>query len=366
MIAIIVATPLQLFNSMVIMRHHFNGERADLFALNIACDMHSFISVYKNLECINNVYYIDDIAQNINSKLTVFKEFAFTTKSQRKFLKNILKENYTDLFTTWIGISGDWVLSKLIKRNPAIKVHFYEEGLGVYMKGMYSAISPKLKLLYNILGYKSCQDFVTDNYVYRPNFIFEGNKMYPPVAIGDVTDADLKYLHQDVKNVHLKPYSQKCIYFENNFENTVYAGIDENIIINHICDAVGKEHVAIRIHPRTNPEKYTGMGYVMDENLSVSWEDIVPLCDNLNDIVLITTLSTAAFSPMLSYGKQPKVLIVAKAIINEHNNCDWAKEFWTKEMENFVLNFKANYHNSEDVQIPETYDEMCTILKNWK
>ena len=34
MIAIIVATPLQLFNSMVIMRHHFKGEKADLFAFS--------------------------------------------------------------------------------------------------------------------------------------------------------------------------------------------------------------------------------------------------------------------------------------------------------------------------------------------
>lgn len=366
MIAIIVATPLQLFNSMVIMRHHFKEEKVDLFALNIACDMHSTISIYENLGCINNVYYINDIAQNINSKWTVFKEFAFTTKNQKEIIKGISKETYTDLFTTWVGISGDWVLSKLYKKNPKIKVHFYEEGLGVYLKAMYTLRSSKLKLMYNLLGYKACRDFVIDNYVYQPNVICEENKIYTPIAIGNVTDEDLGYLHKDVKKKHFKPYRQKCIYFENNFENTVYEGINENLIINHLCDTIGKDQVIIRIHPRTNPEKYKGMGYNMDENLSVSWEDIIPLCNNLDEMILITTLSTAAFSPMLSYDKQPKVLIVAKAIMNEHEDCEWAKEFWTKKMENFVLTFKANYNNPEDVQIPETYDDMCTILKKWR
>lgn len=366
MIAIIVATPLQLFNSMVIMRHHFKGDKADLFALNIACDMHPSIRMYESLDCINNVYYIDDVAQNVNSKWSVFKEFAFTTKSQKEIIKKINKEEYTDLFTTWVGISGDWVLSKLIKKNPEIKVHFYEEGLGVYMKNMYSLISPKLKLLYRCLGYKSCQDFVIDNYVYQPSVIFEGNKKYKSIAIGDVTNDDLEYLHKDIKKIHFKPYNQKIIYFENNFENTEYEGIDETLIINHICNSLGKDQVVIRRHPRTNPKKYDGKGYIMDENLSVSWEDIIPLCNNLNELILITTLSTAAFSPMLSYGKQPKVLIVAKAIMNEHKDCVWAKEFWTKEMESFVLCFKRNYKNPEYVQIPETYDDMRTILKKWR
>ena len=42
--AFIVATPLQLFNSLVIMRHFYEGEKCDLFVLNIACDMRPVIS----------------------------------------------------------------------------------------------------------------------------------------------------------------------------------------------------------------------------------------------------------------------------------------------------------------------------------
>ena len=77
--AFIVATPLQLFNSLVIMRHFYEGEKCDLFVLNIACDMRPVISRFHALNVIDSVYYLDDVCQH-QSRLGIIWDHIYITK----------------------------------------------------------------------------------------------------------------------------------------------------------------------------------------------------------------------------------------------------------------------------------------------
>lgn len=82
--AFIVATPLQLFNSLVIMRHFYEGEKCDLFVLNIACDMRPVISRFHALNVIDSVYYLDDVCQH-QSRLGIIWDHIYITKSRGEY-----------------------------------------------------------------------------------------------------------------------------------------------------------------------------------------------------------------------------------------------------------------------------------------
>lgn len=97
MIAIIVATPLQMFNATMIMRHHYPKAKADLFVLNIACDMHDIISKYQKLSFVNNVYYLDDVCHRL-SRIGIIRDFLITTKKQKRILDSVRMLNIQTCF----------------------------------------------------------------------------------------------------------------------------------------------------------------------------------------------------------------------------------------------------------------------------
>lgn len=92
MIAILVATPLQLFNSMMIMQHHYPYEKCDIFALDITCDMSAWINKLSPQSPVINVYYMHDI-WNHKSRVGVFWAHMHLTKMQRRILSAIKNKN---------------------------------------------------------------------------------------------------------------------------------------------------------------------------------------------------------------------------------------------------------------------------------
>ena len=361
MIAIIVATPLQLFNAMIIMRHHFKGEKADMFVLNIACDMRLIIEKYQKLDCINRVYYLDDVCRHDHNRFKIVWDFIHTTSQQRKWLKEVKSKSYTDLFSTWVGKISTWLYTKLLKTNPYIKVHFYEEGLGVYTRDMYPDTNGLL-FMFKLLGYKFEANYLQDLYLYNPALATH-NKDLDHKAIGYVTSGDIKYFSKVVGIEKIIPYTVNAIYFENDFRRTVFEGINEIEIINRIISSIGNDNLIVRMHPRNPVDKYSGYPYQIDKNTTNSWEDILAGDSNWDDMTLITLNSTAVFSPKLIYNKEPRIMILGKVIMNEYASNTWASAFWSNSYATFVEGIKRVYRNSSNVLIPENFNEMENILK---
>ncbi len=360
--AFIVATPLQLFNSLVIMRHFYEGEKCDLFVLNIACDMRPVISRFHALNMIDSVYYLDDVCQH-QSRLGIIWDHIYITKIQRRILSEARNKDYTDLFTTWVGRTSTWLYTKLSK-NKKLNIHFYEEGIGVYIaeiKSLYGYI----KLMYKILGYKFDVDNAKDLYLYQPSLCRNVNSNLKLVKIGDVTEGDVSFFNLAINSNNINPYSTKSLFLENDFTNTVFEGIDETLIIDTIALTIGVYDVAIRLHPRTSNNKYDRNKYLLDSNTDISWENLLALEKSIENVVLITTVSTAVLSPKIIYGREPKVIILGLAIKNEFPDKEWAKHFWTNSYRDFILAFKDLYNDKSLVMIPENFEEMKMILKKW-
>lgn len=363
MIGIIVATPLQVFNSLIIMRHFFPGEKCDLFALDITCDMHPVLQNYSNIGIIESVYYMTDIWQH-RGPLSVFWAHVKMTPDQKKMIKNVSQKKYTHLLSTWVGMNSTWLYNKMILKSPNLKVHFYEEGIGIYTSYLYKNFNG-IRYMYKLLGYKFEEDVLEDIFMYRPEICIDVNSKFQRRAIGKINMNDFNFLKPLFKNTSIKSYKSKLIYFDSNFKKTRFEGFDEIEVIKLILSKIDKNRVLIRTHPRSTPQKYMERGLETDGNTNAIWEYILSSGALPEETILVAPFSSALFTPKFILDLEPRVIILGKAIKNEHLEDAWSEYFWTSNLEHMCLEFKSLYHDKSRVMIPNNYNEVVRLLDMW-
>ena len=352
-IAFVVATPLQLFNCLIIMKHHFPKQQADLFILNIACDMRPLIEGRKQDRQIHKVYYAYDVCKH-PSRIGTVLDHLYTPKSSRKILKDCKQTNYSDFFTTWVGSPATWLYTKLWKTNPDIRLHFYEEGTGVYTTPLYQDYG-HIKTMYKLLGYRSETDYIEDLYVYCPS-LYHGD--LPTVEIGSVSETDKVELISD-QNFKLNKYDKEIIFFDNPMDKPEYKGVDQFLILTDIEKAAGRSNIMVRVHPRDRSGVFEEKGYLEDANIGIPWEELL-LYQNFTDKILVTSFSTAVFSPKIICDQEPRVIFLKRELLGNNKSEDKMDSF-----DRFAEGVKEMYRDSSRICIPRTREEMIEQLQEW-
>lgn len=355
-VAFIVATPLQLFNSLIIMKHHFPNQKADLFVLDIACDMRKWIKERKKDRQIHKVYYAFDVCKH-QSRIGTIIDHIYTPESSRRILNNCKKTRYSDFFTTWVGSPATWLYTKLWKTNPDIKLHFYEEGTGVYTTPLFQDYG-HIKTMYKLLGYRSETDYVEDLYVYCPS-LYHGN--LPTVEIGTVTEEDKAELITD-QGFKLEKYDKEIIFFDNPMNKPEYKGVDQFPILADLEEVAGKSNIMVRVHPRDKSGVFEEKGFSEDSNTGIPWEEIL-LYEDFSDKILVTSFSTAVFSPKIICNQEPRIIFLKKALLEKDSN---KSEGNMDSFDRFAEGVKEMYSDSSRICIPGTREEMIEQLQEWQ
>lgn len=364
MIAILVATPLQLFNSMMIMQHHYPYEKCDIFALDITCDMSAWINKLSPQSPVVNVYYMHDI-WNHKSRVGVFWAHIHLTKMQRRILSAVKNKKYDVLLSTWVGMNSTWLFTKLRKKNPKMHVHFYEEGIGVYVSYIYEKYNG-IRNMYKLLGYKFEEDYVENLYMYRPDMCIGANRKLKRVSIGFPTSVDVKKIFN--MNLRVESYPGRVIYFDSNFEVAGMKGISEISLVENIFEGFDKSVISIRVHPHISTERthiYRNHGFYEDLNYNIPWE--LMLCSNIigEEKILVSPFSSAMLNPKMLYDKEPKIIMLGKAIKNDFNSEKWSSMFWSSNMQKLYDEIYNIYNHKERVKLPDSIAEASCILKKW-
>lgn len=352
-IAFVVATPLQLFNSLIIMKHHFPKQQADLFVLNIACDMRLVIEGRKKDKQIHRVYYAYDVCKHTSRIGTVF-DHLYTAKSSKEILKDCKQTRYSDFFTTWVGSPATWLYTKIWKTNPDIRLHFYEEGTGVYTTPLYQDYG-HIKTMYKLLGYRSETDYVEDLYVYCPS-LYHGDLR--TVEIGKVSEKDKAEITADQK-FKLSEYDKEIIFFDNPMNKPEYKGVEQFPILADIEKVAEKANIMVRVHPRTQSGIYEEKGYLEDANTKIPWEELL-LYHNFTDKILVTSFSTAVFSPKIICDQEPRIIFLKRELLENGNSGDKLDSF-----DRFAEGVKEMYRDSSRICIPKTRNETIGKLQEW-
>lgn len=354
-IAFVVATPLQLFNCLIIMKHHFPKQKADLFVLDIACDMRKIIEGRAHDRQIHSVYYAYDVCKH-PSRIGTVVDHIYTPKSSRQILRDCRHTRYSDFFTTWVGSPATWLYTKLWKTNPNMRLHFYEEGTGVYTTPLYQDYG-RIKIMYKLLGYRSETDYVEDVYVYCPP-LYHGN--LPTVEIGAVSEEDGAELVAD-QNFRPSTYDQETIFFDNPMDKPEYKGVDQFQILEDLEEVAERSSILVRVHPRDPSGTFRERGYPEDPNTTIPWEELL-LYHDFSDKILVTSFSTAVFSPKIICDQEPRVIFLKRMLLARDGG---EVEDAMDSFDRFAAGVKEMYRDPSRISIPETRDDLLGQLREW-
>lgn len=359
MIAFICATPLQVFNAINIMHHHFESDQADIIALNYRVDLRPLLCNANNCKYIHDVIYIDYKLHN--DFLGILKDYLMLNKDFDKLDNH---SDYSDLFTTWVGGYGTIIFTKLFKYNKDIKLHFYEEGIGVYTHNILQYYG-RIQYFYKLLNYRCESNYLNDIYVYNSKIMFK-DIAYPAIGIGCIDKNDIELVNQ-LSSIYNKTNSishstEKIFYLDNYLEPSIFGEFDQVNMLN-LLDKKIRTTLLVRKHPITNHNNYEKNGYKIDDN-NLPWETCIMQNENLKEKILITLLSTAAFSPKLIFNEEPYIVILGKAVKNYLSGDNaYAENYYSDEFSLLVNHIKEIYVDKSKVIVPESISEFYTIME---
>lgn len=353
--AFFAATPLQLINAINLRTAHKTDD-ADLFLLSFAADMEPFQALIEQTRLFEHVYVLSQPLGNANERLCtrlVLQQFLFPPSSLTKLLNHY---PYRAMYSSRIGIANDFYYTMLKKKNPQLRFFYYEEGVGDYFCPIERPHSKTTQLL-SIMGYKNPFKTVQTLYVYHPEALLE-NTDYPAEKITPFsknTNAmalldrlfpfDPSYIPSHVRLLYLdQPFMQQQGIF-----------VDHTAILTALCSVVGKEYIAVRMHPTRNRQDnpYTTHGFfVLPEN-HTPWEVLCAKLD-LSNVVLAAVNSTAALTPLTMLGKQANVLLLFNAL-------DQFAPLGSEKQEQYFLALKRSYPHS--LSIPSSLEEAAQIFQ---
>jgi hypothetical protein len=368
MIAFIVATPLQLFNSLNILYNNHPGMEADFFVMGFAVNLRQYMVHFEQGEKIHAVYYIDKLCSK--GKMGVIKDYLFPEKAIKEAWNGKV---YSDLYTTWVGNRSSLIFTKLRRSNKKMHLHFYEEGIGIYIQDICNLWNWKLEIFYKIFGFKRDKPYVEDVLAYRPEIIYkEIEQKATPIRVIDNNDEQLVSMFNKAFAFDGKVcYTQKVLYLENCFYKDqadprfpIFSSLDQVSMLHRLEGIIGKTNLIIRKHPITTGTLYEDNGFTIDTLSNIPWE-LILLNASFNDKILITIMSTAVLSPKMMFNEEPWIIVLAKAYHNEFKNKEpWANELWRPEFEALILQVKAIYSEPSKIIVPTCFKDFYLTIKS--
>lgn len=366
-------TPFQIIASLAIREQYYVEYAADIILSDSIQDRERIKGNIESYKLFDIVYY-----GNIRK---FFPKQANKIKHEYNRIKASVNSNYLaediglkdlryDVFiTTEINYFTESIFSLLKKNNLNVAVELMDEGYSSYTYYFREAYKPStLKNCIKINAFRVPGTFVRRKFISK-----EANTIYyfaPELLCWSDIPYNIKSI--DVKNsisFHRKmnllfdydslqnegidyEFDRKYLYFEESFFWSVGNSKDINII-NQIADIVGRESLAIKLHPRNEINRFEGEGFKTNKNYGVPWELIATNLDDRDDRVFLSFSSGAVLNYKFLANKSFKTILLYKCIGDGYYHVDEGVKKWFE---------KFKYYYGDSVFIPNTIGEMEELL----
>ena len=118
----------------------------------------------------------------------------------------------------------------------------------------------------------------------------------------------------------------------------------------------------VRVHPRNQSGVYEEKGYSEDANTGIPWEEVL-IYNDFSDKILVTSFSTAVFTPKIICNQEPRVIFLKRELLSRRNN---GNEGEMDAFDRFAEGVKEMYSDPSRICIPRTRGEMLEQLKEWQ
>lgn len=359
MVLVYCTTYYHLFNAIQLKLTKLSDEIVDI-VLSADTDFQDLEKSLKDSNLFNNV-----ILSNV-SNFFWCKEFGELKDSVKSewFLKKVreghrlpIANQYKHLYIGLDDAYNKFLYYCMIQNieGTMLNVHIYDEGTASYV----TSISERLKkdgIPHNYFGDKSFKFAVKEILLYAPELRIVQD-IYP---VNNIPKIDRN--NQNIKNIFNKIFcyngfiEEKYVYFESATFQDLKVTMD-SYILKIVTNLVGKENIVVKLHPRTQNDRFTRRGYNVMPRESVPWE-IYMLNENVENKIFISNSSTSALTaktifnvtvPTINlfrldfleetlYTRQknfPKVYKMQEEIFNEKRKCFFAPKN-EKELERII------------------------------
>ena len=143
-------------------------------------------------------------------------------------------------------------------------------------------------------------------------------------------------------------------------DKPAYKGVDQFRILADLEKVAERSDIMVRVHPRDQSGIYEEKGFSEDPNTGIPWEELL-LYHDFSDNILVTSFSTAVFSPKIICNQEPKVLFLKTALLEKNNQENRDMDSFDR----FASGVKEMYCDPSRICIPRTRNEMLEQLREW-
>lgn len=301
MILFKVNTHFQLINAINLKITNYNDECADLF-LDDTTDFSEVIPQIIKQNIFRKVYSLQ--IEN------VIKSFLKMSREQKVYFTTHIGESARDIADIDVEYDScffglDNISNKLFyyflltQQVKAPSVWVLEEGATTFVRDIIkSARSDSIP--HEEFGDKSFVRKFQGLFLYHPELYGIENCQYPLYPIPAIS--------QELNKVLLNIYGEKDVPVEKYiyFEDPVLKGrapTNDIEVLNYITSLVGKENIAVKLHPRTEIDRFSSIGFKVLPKCNYPWE-ITLLTKDISDKVLLSAFSTASYTGKYMLGKE--------------------------------------------------------------
>lgn len=358
-ILIIASTSAQLMNAMTLSRTEFVNDKVDLtYGLRIENQVEA---AYKR-DYFNATYKIPSI-EEINNMDTLWKKVRGTITSKQRW-KELAKEypvdttQYDRILIPGIALSYFIHFYSIHNSNLDIKLSLYEEGIcEYYTLGIRDKKKRLLhKLLFGEYYYEKCDSI----YVHHPEIVeniwnnIEVKKIDSPIG-DDVLCRDLINI-LGYRDSRIKQLGYQYIFVDAahpTMKDETEREKRQREALDFIVSIVGKDKVAIKLHPASSSKKYGDDFNYLDFNYPL---ELIGLRENIDNLTFVSIASSVTVNFKLLLDLEPNVVILQNVLLGSN---DLDKD---KKVSDLFYRVKETY-SKEKFFIPSSYDELKECIK---
>ncbi|MCK9479562.1 MAG: alpha-2,8-polysialyltransferase family protein [Firmicutes bacterium] len=304
------STLLMLITVINIRQNIYPRERADLLLGN-ATNYDKIIDKIKRSNIFDNVYTIEEYGKNKEFRKLKDIKKKHISKNPKQFINLPDFVNKYDLL--FIGVDDEFhklLYYALIKKGMSPKVHIYYEGATTYVLDVKERTS-KDKLRHKYYGNKNFFNNVERILLYQTSLYKAPQYHFNLQSIPKLCDSGKKTLKSLNNIFDCEPLpKEKYLFFEEAFYHDRIVCNDMELF-EEFAKRVGKDSVIVKLHPRTNVDRFSHRGYKVMRNSKFPFE-ISILNENVKDHVFVSITSSAALNSKLVLNKEINIIFLKK------------------------------------------------------
>lgn len=257
----------------------YTDYHVDIIFTNYMKEYQTIANEYQNTNLCRNVYAINvDFIRysKTNSSATPSYQFAYS-------YDELLIHNFGEVCTFFVN-------SLELQLNKLVTLSLYEDGLSSYSKiykRFYANATTRLKKIKQI-------------YAFEPKY-FDWNPPFKITKIPKICANNnlVKLLNKVFRFNNQITISSPIIYVESIAHLYGY-DLQEQILLTTIANAIGKNNLIIKNHPRNDSYQINGLNY-LEQNFQYVPFELLLLNQKVNDKILLTISSNGVYSAAIMF-----------------------------------------------------------------